>query len=77
MNTRNIHVAGVGITNFGKQLDTSVKDLVRQAVTAALQDAGCEISQLQAAYFGTAGQGYLENQTMVAGEIALRAWSER
>lgn len=73
MITQDIYVAGVGITQFGKQLDTSVKDLVRQAVNAALQDAGCDASLVQAAYFGTAGQGYIEGQTMVAGEIALRA----
>ncbi|MBH1966294.1 MAG: thiolase family protein [Comamonadaceae bacterium] len=71
--TQNIYVAGIGITNFGKQLDKSVKDLVSQAVTSALKDAGCEPSQIQAAYFGTAGQGHLEGQTMVPGEVALRA----
>lgn len=73
MITQNIYVAGVGITNFGKQLDTSVKALVSQAVTSALKDAGCEASQIQAAYFGTAGQGYIEGQIMVPGEVALRA----
>lgn len=73
MITQNIYVAGVGITNFGKQLDTSVKDLVSQAVTSALKDAGCEAAQIQAAYFGTAGQGYIEGQIMVPGEVALRA----
>ncbi len=73
MITQNIYVAGIGITQFGKQLDTSVKDLVRQAVTSALQDAGCEASQIQAAYFGSAGQGHMEGQTMVGGEIALHA----
>lgn len=73
MITQNIYVAGIGITNFGKQLERSVKDLVRQAVTSALKDAGCEASHIQAAYFGSAGQGHMEGQTMVAGEIALQA----
>lgn len=73
MITQNTYVAGVGITNFGKQLNASIKSLVRQAVTSALADAGCEASQIQAAYFGTAGQGYMEGQLMVPGEIALRA----
>jgi len=73
MSYPSIHIAGVGITRFGKQLDLSVKDLVRQAVTMALEDAGCELTQIQAAYFGTAGQGLMEGQTMVAGQIALRA----
>ena len=73
MITQNIYVAGIGITNFGKQLERSVKDLVSLAVTSALKDAGCEATQIQAAYFGTAGQGYIEGQIMVPGEVALRA----
>lgn len=73
MITSNTYVAGVGITQFGKQLDTSVKELVSQAVNAALSDAGCVASLIQAAYFGTAGQGYIEGQIMVAGQVALRA----
>ncbi|WAG81571.1 thiolase family protein [Metapseudomonas furukawaii] len=68
-----LHIAGVGITPFGKQPDRSVKDLVREAVTAALQDAGCEARDVQAIYFATAGQGAIEGQHMVAGEIALKA----
>lgn len=73
MEVRNTYVAGVGITKFGKQLDVSVKELVEKAVLSALSDAGCEASQIQAAYFGTAGQGFIEGQNMVAGQIALRA----
>jgi acetyl-CoA acetyltransferase len=68
-----LYIAGIGITPFAKQLDTSVKELVRQAVTSALADAGCEASQLQSAYFATAGQAAIEGQFMVAGQIALRA----
>jgi acetyl-CoA acetyltransferase len=73
MEVRNTYVAGVGITQFGKQLDVSVKELVEKAVLSALSDAGCEASQIQAAYFGTAGQGFIEGQNMGAGQIALRA----
>ena len=68
-----LYIAGVGITLFGKQQDRSVKDLVREAVTIAMRDAGCEARDLQAAYFATAGQGCIEGQHMVAGEIALKA----
>lgn len=68
-----VYVAGAGITNFGKQLETSVKQLVEKAVTSALEDAGCDASMIQAAYFGTAGQSFIEGQLMVAGEVALRA----
>lgn len=68
-----VYVAGAGITNFGKQLETSVKQLVAKAVTSALEDAGCDASMIQAAYFGTAGQSFIEGQLMVAGQVALRA----
>lgn len=67
------YIVGVGITTFAKQLDTSVKELVCQAVSAALKDAGCESDVLQGAYFATAGQGAIEGQYMVSGQIALRA----
>jgi acetyl-CoA acyltransferase len=67
------YIVGVGITPFTKQLDSSVKDLVREAVLAALKDAGCDSSALQAAYFASAGQGAMEGQFMVSGQIALGA----
>lgn len=67
------YIAGVGITQFAKQLDTSVKQLAQRAVEAALRDAGCAPEALQGAYFATAGQGAIEGQHMVAGQIALRA----
>ncbi len=67
------YVVGVGITHFSKQLDKSVKDLVRIAVAAALEDAGCAAEMLQGAYFATAGQGPIEGQYMVAGQVALGA----
>lgn len=68
-----IYVAGVGMTAFGKHLSSSVKDLTRMAVTAALADAGCDMSQVQAAYFANATQGHMEGQHMVRGQLALRA----
>jgi len=73
MSTERTYIVGVGITSFSKQLDKSVKDLVREAVTAALADAGCGADMLQGAYFATAGQGAIEGQFMVAGQLALGA----
>ncbi|NMM38239.1 MAG: thiolase family protein [Glaciimonas sp.] len=73
MSTNRTYIVGVGITHFAKQLGTSVKDLVREAVTIALKDAGCEAAMLQGAYFATAGQGPIEGQYMVAGQVALGA----
>ncbi|HEY9209012.1 MAG TPA: thiolase family protein [Acidovorax sp.] len=68
-----IYIAGVGMTPFGRHPQWSVKDLTRQVVTTALQDAGCSARQLQAAYFSNATQGHMEGQHMVRGQLALRA----
>lgn len=68
-----VFVAGVGMTPFGRHLDWSMQELTRQAVQAALQDAGCAVEQLQAAYFANATQGHMDGQHMVRGQLALRA----
>ena len=68
-----VYIAGVSMTHFGKHLERSMKDLTGEALTAALKDAGCEASQLEAAFFGNCVQGHMEGQDMVRGEIALRA----
>jgi len=67
-----IYVVGVGMTPFGKHLQTTVKELVRQAVDAALTDAGIDQSKINTAFFANAGQAAIEGQFMIPGQIALR-----
>lgn len=67
-----IYIVGVGMTPCGRFLDQSVKDLTRQAVDAALADAGIGKERLEVAYFSNAGQSAIEGQYMVGGQIALR-----
>jgi acetyl-CoA acyltransferase len=71
--SKDVYVAGVGMTPFGKHLDTSVKQLTRTAVEDALADAGCDKGQLQGAFFGNSTQGHMEGQHMIRGALALRA----
>ena len=68
-----VYIVGVGMTPFGKLLERSVKDLTKEAVTAALGDAGCATVDLEAAYFSNACQGHMEGQDLIRGEIALRS----
>jgi len=68
-----VWVAGVGMTAFGVRPEASVKDLTRDAVTEALSDAGAELGDVEAAYFGNTCQGVLEGQVVVAGQMALRS----
>ena len=67
-----IFVVGVGMTRFGKWMDRSVKDLTREAVERALVDAGCVPDDIGAAFFANAGQGAIEGQHMIRGQLALR-----
>ena len=69
----NVYVVGVGMTPFGRLIDTSIKAMTRQAVDAALADAGIGADALQAAFFGNASQGHMEGQQMIRGQVALRA----
>jgi len=68
----NAYIAGVGMTNFGKHADKTLKALAAGAIRAALDDAGVEPSDLQAAWMGNAAAGIVTGQEMIRGEVVLR-----
>jgi acetyl-CoA acetyltransferase len=65
-------IAGVGMTRFGKHLETGLKALGAEAVQAALADAGVEAKDLQAAYVGNAAAGLVTGQECIRGQVILR-----
>lgn len=68
-----IYIVGVGMTPFGKHTGTSFRQLAAEAVRLALADAGCGVDAVGAAWFGNVGQGALEGQQAIRGQIALAA----
>ena len=62
-------IAGVGMTVFGRHLATSLEDLAREALDAALRDAGAERSQVQAAYYSGVTASVLTGQTAIPGQV--------
>ena len=70
---RTVNICGVGMTRFGKYQDRSLKDLGREAVTAALADAGVEARDLQAAFVGNSMAGIVTGQEAVRGQVVLSA----
>ena len=66
-----IAVAGIGWTALGKHETRSVKDLVAEAVAAALADAVLPAERIEAALFANTRQPILEGQNAVRGQIAL------
>ncbi len=69
---RDVAVIGAGMTDFGKFLDRSMKDLAREAVQGALDSAGLDKSKLQAAVVGNATAGLITGQEMIRGQVVLR-----
>jgi len=68
----NVIVAGVGMTRFGKHMETGLKALGAEAVEAALQDAGVEPADLDAAYVSNAMAGIVTGQECIRGQVILR-----
>ena len=46
-----VYIAGVGMTVFGRHPERSLDDMAREALNGALQDAGCRIGDLGAAFY--------------------------
>lgn len=67
-----VYIVGVGMSSFGRFPLETVKSMTGVAVAAALGDAGAKAEDISAAFFGNAGQPFLEGQHMVKGQIALR-----
>ena len=68
---RPVQVAGVGMTKFGRFLDSSLKSLGAEAITAALEDAGIERDDVQAVFFANAVAGMITGQECIRGETVL------
>ena len=68
---RDVAIIGVGMTRFGKLPDKGIKDLVREAATAAMADAGVEAKHLDAAYVGSAVAGLMTGQEQIKAQVTL------
>lgn len=69
----NAIIAGVGMTRFGKHLDRGLKSLGGEAIRAALEDAGIQPSEVEAAYVGNAAAGLVTGQESIRGQVVLRS----
>jgi len=62
---------GGGMTAFGRHTHRNLKSLVEEAVNLALEDAGIDKSDFEAAYVGNASQGVLQGQESIRGQVVL------
>ena len=70
---QNAIVAGVGMTHFGKHLETGLKAIGAEAVQLAIKDAGITLDDIQAAYVGNAAAGLVTGQECIRGQVILRS----
>ncbi len=70
---REVAVVGAGMTRFGKFADKGIKDLVAEAVNAAVEDAGIEFTDIEAAYVGSAVPGVMTGQEQIKAQVCLSA----
>ena len=68
---REVAVIGVGMTQFGRHTDRTIRELGEEALWEALQDANMKPKEVQVAYVGNA-LGRLSGQEMIAGQMVLR-----
>ena len=59
------HVIGVGMVPFGRHAETPIEDLAAKACLAAVDDAGLELRQIEAAYCGHVSQGMTLGQRVL------------
>lgn len=69
---RDVYIAGVGMTAFGKFMDSTVRKLAEEAVSEALRDAQATPGDVEMAFFSNATAGILTGQEMIRGQVALR-----
>ncbi len=69
---RKVAVVGAGMTKFGKHIDRNLKDLGREAVEAAMKEAGVEMPAIEAAIVGNATAGLITGQEMIRAQVILR-----
>jgi acetyl-CoA acetyltransferase len=61
------------MTRFGKHMETGLKALGREALLAALADAGIDKDAIEAAFVGNAMAGLVTGQECIRGQVVLRS----
>src|SRR5690606_18440495 len=69
---RDVYVAGVGMTPFGKFLDRSLVSLATEAVEAALRDGQSTVDDVGMLFFSNSLAGLISGQESIRGQVTLR-----
>jgi acetyl-CoA acyltransferase len=67
-----VRIVGAGMTRFGKFMNRGLRDLAEEAVSNAIEDAGVDITDIQAAYVANSVAGLITGQETIRGQVVLR-----
>ncbi len=67
---RDVLIAGIGSTTFGKHADSAIQTLAIRAADAAIRDSGLDRKSVEALYLGNFVSGPLTGQEILAGLVA-------
>ncbi len=69
MMMRDVYIIGAGMTQFGKHLERSLRDLGREACLLAIQDSGVTPKEVEAGYCGNALAPAIQGETGVGQNV--------
>ncbi|MES2015567.1 MAG: thiolase family protein [Pseudomonadota bacterium] len=67
----NYYIAGIAMTVFGRHQARTLDDLSREALDAALKDAGCARADIGAVYYAGMTNGPLQGQIAIPGQVVM------
>lgn len=67
-----VAIAGVGMSQFGKQIGRGLRSLSLEAVDLAMKSSGLEFGDIQRVYFGNAIAGTVVQQDMIKAQVVFR-----
>ncbi len=67
-----VFIIGSRMIRFGRYLEKSIKDLTKEAVISALNDAEISKKDIEAVWFSNSLWGYFSEQHTIRGQVALR-----
>ncbi len=69
---KGVAIAGIGMTQFGKQTGRGLRSMALAAIEEAIADSGIPSDRIERIYFGNAIAGIVTQQEMIRGQVALR-----
>jgi len=68
---RKVAIVGAGMIKFGRYPEKGIKDIVKESVQKALNDAGINSKEIEAAYVGSAVPGIMTGQEQIKAQVTL------